>query len=417
LKRNLILLPLSLLFLTVGSWGQGLEVLGSCPISGQGSGWAINVRGNYVYIGENSQIDFSVIDVSDPYNPSKIASLDLSPFGVVQDISVSGVYAYLAIWRSIAVVNISEPDSPFVVSIYQPFYEQGHRLFVRKGLLYLANCLDHFPIIDISNPAAPQIIGVFDSLCGGDAMGVFLDDSYAYFAEYNGGLYIVDVTNPQTSTMIGNFRTPGVRACDVRVSGHYAYLLAEDPYRLIVIDISDPSDPQEVRVIDYETWGHWLYLYNNYLLVGHRYLTIYDISNPENPIEIVNYTDVGNDDIQDICVSNYLIYAKRTHSMTIFRFEPLSIDNDELPREVAFVNYPNPFNAQTTINYSLPKAGPVSLVIYNIMGQKATTIFNGVQQAGEHKVVWDAKDVTSGVYFGRLEAGEKAQIARMLLLK
>jgi hypothetical protein len=100
---------------------------------------------------------------------------------------------------------------------------------------------------------------------------------------------------------------------------------------------------------------------------------------------------------------------------------PSSINDDktgEMPEKFALAqNYPNPFNAQTTISYNLPQSGPVTLSIYNIMGQKVATLFDGEQQAGEHKVVWDAGDVTSGVYFGRLEAGTKAQSMRMILLK
>jgi hypothetical protein len=80
-------------------------------------------------------------------------------------------------------------------------------------------------------------------------------------------------------------------------------------------------------------------------------------------------------------------------------------------------NYPNPFNAQTTISYTLSQAGPVTLSIYNIMGQKVATLFDGMQQAGEHKVIWDAKDVTSGVYFGRLEAGRESRISKIVLLR
>jgi hypothetical protein len=80
-------------------------------------------------------------------------------------------------------------------------------------------------------------------------------------------------------------------------------------------------------------------------------------------------------------------------------------------------NYPNPFNAKTTISYSLPKAGSIILTIYNLLGQKVATLFDGIQQAGENKVVWDAKDVTSGIYFYRLKADKIIETKRMLLLR
>jgi hypothetical protein len=82
-----------------------------------------------------------------------------------------------------------------------------------------------------------------------------------------------------------------------------------------------------------------------------------------------------------------------------------------------FQNYPNPFNAQTTISYTLLRAGPVTLSIYNIMGQMAATLVDGMQSAGEHRMVWDAGDLPSGVYFGRLEMGGKEKFIKTVLLK
>jgi hypothetical protein len=82
-----------------------------------------------------------------------------------------------------------------------------------------------------------------------------------------------------------------------------------------------------------------------------------------------------------------------------------------------FQNYPNPFNARTTISYSLSQPGPVTLSIYNIMGQKVATVVDEVQEAGEHRVVWDAEDFKSGVYFGRLETSENQQPIKMIVLK
>ena len=80
-------------------------------------------------------------------------------------------------------------------------------------------------------------------------------------------------------------------------------------------------------------------------------------------------------------------------------------------------NYPNPFNAQTTISYSLSEPGPVTLTIYNLLGQKVATLFDGVQTAGEHRLVWDASDMTSGLYFSRLENGGSGSTAQMILLR
>ncbi len=82
-----------------------------------------------------------------------------------------------------------------------------------------------------------------------------------------------------------------------------------------------------------------------------------------------------------------------------------------------FQNYPNPFNAATTLSYLLPQSGSVTISIYNLLGQRVATIFEGDQQAGEHTITWNAADFPSGVYFARLEAGGRTENVKMVLLK
>jgi hypothetical protein len=85
-------------------------------------------------------------------------------------------------------------------------------------------------------------------------------------------------------------------------------------------------------------------------------------------------------------------------------------------------NYPNPFNPTTTIAYSLPRAGEVTLEIVNVTGQRVRRLVSGLQSAGEHTVVWNGADetgdlVASGVYLYRLGTDMGNVTKKMLLLK
>lgn len=82
-----------------------------------------------------------------------------------------------------------------------------------------------------------------------------------------------------------------------------------------------------------------------------------------------------------------------------------------------FDNYPNPFNASTTISYSLPEQSEVAIHIHNILGQKVATIYDGMQEPGDHTITWDAAAFPSGVYFARLGAGEHSENIKMVLLR
>jgi subtilisin-like proprotein convertase family protein len=82
-----------------------------------------------------------------------------------------------------------------------------------------------------------------------------------------------------------------------------------------------------------------------------------------------------------------------------------------------FQNFPNPFNPATAIEFSLTTKGRVKLTIYDIVGREVATVVNGELPAGTHKATFDARSLSSGTYFYRLEAGSFVQTKKMLLLK
>lgn len=93
-------------------------------------------------------------------------------------------------------------------------------------------------------------------------------------------------------------------------------------------------------------------------------------------------------------------------------------ENGNLSSGFAFTqNYPNPFNAQTTLAYALGEKSEIKLSVFNIIGQRIITLATGLQDAGLHKLIWNAKNIPSGVYYARLEAGEGSQTVKMVLLK
>ncbi len=78
---------------------------------------------------------------------------------------------------------------------------------------------------------------------------------------------------------------------------------------------------------------------------------------------------------------------------------------------------PNPFNPTTTIRYTLPEAGDVSLVVYDVQGRVSGFLVNGWMPAGNHSVVFDGSGLASGVYFYQLNAEDFSDIGKMTLIK
>jgi len=85
-------------------------------------------------------------------------------------------------------------------------------------------------------------------------------------------------------------------------------------------------------------------------------------------------------------------------------------------------NYPNPFNPETAINFAIHEAGPVRIDIFNIKGQLVKTLVNEHLEAAYHSVIWNGKDtkgvnVSSGVYFYKMDAGKYTSTKKMILMK
>ena len=84
--------------------------------------------------------------------------------------------------------------------------------------------------------------------------------------------------------------------------------------------------------------------------------------------------------------------------------------------------YPNPFNASTTINFTLNKPEKVNLAVYNLTGQRVRELASGNYNAGSHTTVWEGRDdsgnaVSSGVYLARMESGGASKVVRMAMVK
>ncbi len=85
-------------------------------------------------------------------------------------------------------------------------------------------------------------------------------------------------------------------------------------------------------------------------------------------------------------------------------------------------NYPNPFNPTTVVSYNVPKSGLVNISVYNSLGQKVTSLYEGEVAAGNHRINWNGKnqfgsEVTSGVYFATVNFAGQSKTIKMLLTR
>jgi hypothetical protein len=88
-----------------------------------------------------------------------------------------------------------------------------------------------------------------------------------------------------------------------------------------------------------------------------------------------------------------------------------------MPTDFALAAYPNPFNPATTVSFSLPEAGTVSVSIYDVAGRLVRTLAAGNYAAGIHPLRFDAGALPSGVYVARMNCGAFTSSQKLLLLK
>lgn len=99
---------------------------------------------------------------------------------------------------------------------------------------------------------------------------------------------------------------------------------------------------------------------------------------------------------------------------------PISIEiiNTQTPNEYKLTqNYPNPFNPTTNIEYSIPTSGIVTITVHNILGQEVANLVNEFQQAGTYRITWNGSNLSSGIYFYRIQTEQYIESRKMLLLK
>jgi hypothetical protein len=126
--------------------------------------------------------------------------------------------------------------------------------------------------------------------------------------------------------------------------------------------------------------------------------------------------ELGNADVGVIFVGetsgSRKVYFDRLSSITNITNNNTIADNYSLSQ-----NYPNPFNPSTTIKFSIPKSEYVSLKIYDIMGKEIATLVNSQLNMGSYSVDFNAKNLSSGVYFYKLISGDFTEVKRMTLVK
>jgi hypothetical protein len=121
---------------------------------------------------------------------------------------------------------------------------------------------------------------------------------------------------------------------------------------------------------------------------------------------------------RDLQTGKYQYKLKMIDNDGTFKYSKVIEAEVALPKNYELSqNFPNPFNPNTVISYSLPSASDVKLIVYNSLGHTVKVLENEFKNAGNYSVNFNAAELPSGVYFYRIQAGTFIETKKMMLLK
>ena len=166
--------------------------------------------------------------------------------------------------------------------------------------------------------------------------------------------------------------------------------------------------------------------YNPVTFYAHIIVTdavINDIENERDKTQFRIGFELNTDDdgLYDyIYISRYAPNPQYYPTLFIYSADSTNVVKENVliaNNDICLKSFPNPFNPETTIKYQISKPDYVKLEIINIKGQLVETLVNKYQESGKHSVIWNAENLSSGVYFYKITAGIQTQTGKCLLVK
>jgi len=244
-----------------------------------------------------------------------------------------------------------------------------------------------------------------------------ISNGFLYASDYKGGYHIYQL-NTGMPRLVGFVKTSDEGGNGIAIVDKYL-LAADGPKGITVIDISNPKAPREANSFA-TTWGTDIDIWKDYAILsdGQGGMKVFDISDLPNLSLLADIPRSGY--WTHVYCSDGLIFGiDELFGVYAYRLEtsePLArMEKPHLPAEPAIIEtYPNPFNSKAAIKFSLPEKMDIELSIYDIIGNKVTTLVKDKLPDGTYTFYWKADNYPSGTYFAVL-ATPKSQMREKLL--
>jgi hypothetical protein len=374
----------------------------------------------YALVGQDNLTDnhagyMRVMDVSDPGNPVLVSTLEIP--GSVYSIATDGSdYAFVkaATWGIVPYklhrlyqINISDLGNSYIVSDYALNISTGYMASKDMSVFN-----DRLYVVDIKNLYIFKYNGNVLELSGStdvygeNGRGIKITNSdYGYIAGGDYGFQIYNISNPAQPLFLTYFNTDG-NAFGMDVAGGYAYV-ADYENGLVILDISQ-NIATFVSQINTASPAMLVTVYDMiaYVILENGDFEFINISDPENPQSFGTYNSSG--ETKNIAVSSSNGYLHIADYLDFAIIENLTVGLPEIPGNTemnTFNTYPNPVVSTIYFTLDMGNEKNVNIRLYDIFGRKVKTLLNRQIEQGNHTLEFDASDLSQGVYFIRINNG------------
>ncbi len=283
--------------------------------------------------------------------------------------------------------------------------------------------------LGLDDPANPSLLGSLD-LPGRPSYRILERDTQLLL-EFDTQFVVVDLSDPSTPVQAGSIITDG-SVIGLSNNGG-TFLVAVEYYRTHLLEWSMDGELAPLAEIPTDGQfrggaaisGHLLYLGDQ--ITG---IELYDLSDPYQPLHVARAVpaDQSNLHINNLCViEGYLVAPGEIYPLDcsdpVFGISAVFDDADPVtsPRFLSRP-YPNPFNPQTKIEWTVTTVGPIEIAVYDLAGRRVKTLFSGTMEPGPASAIWygddeAGRDMPSGVYFFHAEIGERTQTEKGVLVR
>lgn len=283
--------------------------------------------GNYAYLAKDDGL--SIVDIGDPTSPT-LAWSGTFAAGDAEALAIQGNLVYVAAeGGGLQIVDVTDPLNPDVKSPF-PLSDEAQDVAVMGGHAYVADRFGAgFVVVDVTDPDAPLRVGDVLAPGGQEARGVAVQGAWAYCAWSDTGLLAINISDPSAPTIVGQLVLHDVgsaspsRAKKVAVSGSYAYVMADE---LHIVDISDPTNLTLETTYEIDIWDDDVSLSGDFAMVvgSTAGILVLNVSDPSDPWEVMHLPVLG-DARAAYAHNGLLLIANQEKGLTIMR-APFSTD-------------------------------------------------------------------------------------------